>query len=819
MARKGENEIYRLTVKAEDAGVFRLQEGFVISAPTATGKSRIGMEVVKRFCENKQTLEVAMYIVPLKELAEEVYRQLAELLPDRRIGIKTGDYDIEPDLAEIDLVVATYESAEMILRKAKSLVWPRVIIADEISYLSDETRGIRIEGLLSYLSTQRKVRLYGLSAVLRHPDKIVKWLGNTNPVKLLEGTEQDRPTELEIRLETYSKGKQDEIVQGLVKKWLPQGSVIVFCDTKPGTRKLSALLSDIVAGQMTGDEKARAKRLADQVRLDFRYLLDVPELIEKGVAFHNSDLEPAIRGLISKGFTERTIKLICSTSTLAAGINLPARTVIVRDTRRWNGKLLQVSELLNMLGRAGRPRLDEKGTAFFLMESDYDQRPGEVELVKKVQNREVEELESALPHSSTNLMMFILATLARAGQATRHEIMDAFRSSYWIVNSTIRLPATIPGRSEIAIIVSRLAQVDAKIDLTSCSFKEGTLSAVGGSESYQIYFSEVSMFCGCKAFKLGEGGCKHVSHLAYEILSGDTGERLKDAKPVVLSHLDKLVETEPAYRIANALWLLLEYGFVSETQEDESEQTILTITSDGTQALVNYLLSMEHIRKLRDRIGSVKKNPSDHKVVIQWAMQDLSAPRDSVESEDESTERALKKFLGDSYPFQKYLNGTNYREAYVHYASLIRPFLIAKDRLIQIFNAYLAFCPIENRELREMILLAKRQVTYGSPPSLLPLMVLNFEEIAQAEKARKLYDSGIQSVWELAKSSSGVVAPLLGIDSDGGSRLLERASRAIELLQDFPQDRPGLFRLSQRIGIAVDDIEAYCKAPIKGSDS
>lgn len=801
---------FPLAEKAAKDGVFDLNEGFVISAPTATGKSRIGMEVMRRFCHTKYPLEMGMYIVPFKALADEVYLQLKEMLPGAKLAIKTGDYDVEPNLAELDVVVATYESAEGLLRQGENLVWPRVVVADEISYISDRGRGVRIEGLLSHLSRMKSIKIYSLSAVLKEPSKVVNWLGNTSTVKLLKGTDDDRPSKLYPFPVPYSEGSKDAVVLKLVKEWLPKGNIIVFCDTKADTRNLSLLLGNVVWESMTSDEREKAKRFADQLRFDFPYLVDMPERVAKGVAYHNADLEPDLRKLISKGFAGKTIKLACATTTLSAGINLPARTVIIRDTKRRHIHLLPPSEVLNMLGRAGRPGLDREGNGFYLMEAGYNSRPNEAEFVQRVQARQVEDLTSALPLSNTNMMIFILATIARSRRTNRKDLMSAFKATFWAINSGIRLPDIVPDKNGLITLLSSYAQEDVTIDHRSCTFRDGTFSARGGSQSYDISFSESSMYCSCPGYRFNKR-CKHLGFLAHEVLAGTLGQKFPDAKGVVLAHLDQLVEAQPGYRIANALWRVLEYGFVLETKDEVTQEGNLTLTRDGTQALVSYLLSMGHIRKLKDRIKAIQSNPRDHAEIIRWALQDLPAPTEDTEDEDESTERLLKKFLEELYPFHAYLNGRYYRDAYLKFPKLVKPYLVARDRLAQILNAYLAFCPPENKELREMILVAKRRIEYGCPESGLPLAVLNFEEISRPEIIQKLNAGGIRNVWNLSKAGYSLVAKVTGISSLDSAKLVERAVKTAELLKDFPNDKPGIFRLSQRAGISVDDLLSYCK--------
>ena len=142
---------------------------------------------------------------------------------------------------------------------------------------------------------------------------------------------------------------------------------------------------------------------------------------------------------------------------------------------------------------------------------------------------------------------------------------------------------------------------------------------------------------------------------------------------------------------------------------------------------------------------------------------------------------------------------------------LLKPYLVAKDRLAQILNAYLAFCPPENNDLREMILVAKRRIEYGCPESGLPLAVLNFEEISRPEMIQKLNTGGVRNVWDLSRADYSVVAQVAGMSSVDSAKLVERATKTAELLKDFPTDKPGIFRLSQRSGISIDDLLSYCR--------
>src|SRR3990170_4860818 len=143
---------FHLFDRAGNHGVFKGNEGWLISAPTATGKSQIGREVIKRRLPAKPAMEVFLYLVPFKELAEEVHSRLKNELPATiRLRIKTGYYDRPFDPKETDVIVATYESIDGMIQQGMKFQ-PSIIVADEFSIISDATRGAKIESLIAFLA-------------------------------------------------------------------------------------------------------------------------------------------------------------------------------------------------------------------------------------------------------------------------------------------------------------------------------------------------------------------------------------------------------------------------------------------------------------------------------------------------------------------------------------------------------------------------------------------------------------------------------------------------------------------------------------------
>jgi hypothetical protein len=787
--------------RAEKQGVFNAEKGWLISAPTATGKSYIGIGVIKRNLPRKPTMETFLYLVPFKALAEEMYSKLKQELPQgTRINIKTGDYDRPFEPKETDVLVATYESIDGMIQQGVDF-FPSVIIADEFSIISDDSRGARIESLISYLAKFRGgTRLYALSAVLCDPERIAKWLGTD----VLKGDDNDRRIKLETKCILFSEGRKGDALRKLVKNGLTQGNFLIFCEKKKDAEKLCRELKDLVAPSMKPQEVQDAKELVTQLKRDFPYLVDFPELLANGVAFHHADLEVDLRNRIAEAFRQRKIKAVAATTTLSAGVNLPARFVIVRDVTRYESgrKLLPVSEMVNMLGRSGRPGYDTLGTGYFLIERKKANKLHK-EFITKVRKSEVEELDSQIPKSMTNILHFVLATAARFKGVTRDHLVLAYNATLWGFENPLELPflsgENLTGRIEKIL---KPPEENVSIDKNSVQVLGGVLYARGGTGNYKITLSEEKSTCECPAYQWrGIKPCKHIRQLQYDAILGSIGKENQEAKAIAIASFKGIgLKRDPMYMLSVSVDLLLNWGFLDENEGK------LGITRDGRQALVNYLLEMDHVRLLRDRIrkGETTKGEDD---IIRWAIEDYRIPKQSVyDIEEEETERSdLSEVLAEAV--WKHIENGPYKQ--ILEQRFIQRFLDAKDRLDQIFNAYLAFCPYENRSLAGLIRTARRRVHYGCVKELLPLMVLDIEAIDEVSKATTLFENRVMNVEDLSRSNPDVLSELLKIPKDEAGKAVQSARSISKLVSDFSRDRAQLNTLAARTGVKIEDLLDY----------
>lgn len=793
--KQTKKEDFPLFKKAECQGVFKAETGWLISAPTATGKSYIGLEVIKRSLSNKPALEVFLYLVPFKALAEEIYTKLKNELPSHvKVNIKTGDYDRQFDLTQTDVLVATYESIDGLIQTEKQF-YPSIIVADEFSVISDNSRGARIESLIAYLAKiQSSTTLYVLSAVLDNPKRIANWLN----INLIEGSEKDRQVRLNRACIYFSKGRKKEAVKKIVKENLPYGNVIVFCGTKDWAESLANELRDTVSQFMGKEETKKGKELGKHLKQEFPYLIRLQDLIANGIAYHHAGLEVDLRKRIADAFRERKIKLICATPTLSAGVNLPARSVIVKDLKHGR-ESATVSELVNMLGRAGRPGYDKFGIGYFLYPKETSHEPYAKKFITRVKKSEVEKLESQIGKNMTNVLYFVLSTAARMKNITRDNLIDVYNTTLWGHENPLKPPllSTRDASRRIEDYIEPPKNV-VHIDKRSVNIQHGSLKARGGGGNYEIELNPEECSCQCQDYQMRHNhSCKHIRQLRYDAVLGDIGKEKPEARMIAIeSFKTSGLSNDPMYKLAGSVDLLLSWNFLAE------EDGRLSTTQDGMQALSNYLLDMAHVRLLRDRIAKCK-TPKSEEEIIRWAVEDYREPGTS----EDTTESELPPELEEA--IKKHIRDKSYKE--ILQQKRIQAFLNAKDRMDQIFKSYLAFCPKIESQLRNQIKAARRRVHYGCKTELLPIMVLNLPRINEAFKARALFNSGIKDAKTLSKASVPEIVQLLKVTEDEAKTTIDRAEIITRLVENSQptQDMTALNMLAIRTEIKVDDLIDY----------
>ncbi|MGV8126957.1 MAG: ATP-dependent DNA helicase [Methanothrix sp.] len=427
-ASRGYRELYPPQAEAVERGLLD-GKSMLLAMPTASGKTLLAeLAMLRAALSGRRSL----YIVPLRALASEKYdsfQKFKEL--GVAVGISTGDLDKKDErLGRNQIIIATSEKADSLMRNGAS--WVRdlsVLVVDEIHLLNDPGRGPTLEMTITKLRRcNPALQIIGLSATVANSGEIASWLeadmvcSDWRPIQLREGIICNERLVFSDGEFPLAGGKDES--SALVRDTLGQSAqILIFENSRKNAEaaasRLSALLvpddatRELSSRILASGESETASRLAS--------------CVSHGVAFHHAGLLPEQRRLVEQGFRESRIKVIASTPTLAAGLNLPARRVLIRSYKRYEyGRgmaPIPVIEYRQMAGRAGRPGLDPYGESFLLAKNDAEMK----ELFKHYINGSPEEIWSKLASQSA-LRTHILSTIA-AGFARSDSELKAFMAT------------------------------------------------------------------------------------------------------------------------------------------------------------------------------------------------------------------------------------------------------------------------------------------------------------------------------------------------------------------------------------------------------
>ncbi len=368
LRRRGITTLTPPQAEAIKKGLFE-GRSLVVVAPTASGKTLIGELALINAWLNEGK---GIYVSPLKALAEEKYEEF-KFWSDLgvRVGITTGDYDNPgEELKQYDWIVATYERMDSVFRlKPSWLNEVKTIVIDELHMVGDEDRGPIVE-LLAVRSLLNNLQIVGLSATVGEPQILSEWLDSElvvsdwRPVRLIEGFYLSKKN-----LIVFSDGRLEEVSK---KQTLPQHcyvravdedyQLLIFVQARKKAEELSSKLA-LLSLEEIPETKDLVREL-ESSEAPKSEIESLSKVISRGLAYHHAGLSLASRKIVERGFRNRVLRAVIATPTLAAGINLPARRVVVY-TKRFEGflKPITVAEFKQMAGRAGRPQYDPYGEA------------------------------------------------------------------------------------------------------------------------------------------------------------------------------------------------------------------------------------------------------------------------------------------------------------------------------------------------------------------------------------------------------------------------------------------------------------------------
>ncbi len=368
------------------------QKNVVVAVPTASGKT-----LIAELCMLKSILHHngrALYIAPLKALASEKYLEFKAKYEKFgiKIGIATGDLDSPSKyLDRYQIVIATAEKIDSLLRQKASWLVNQltVVVLDEIHVIDDEHRGPTLEILITRLRQMKPdLQMLALSATISNAAEIAEWLdasltfSHWRPIPLKEGVYyNDRIHFNNDSVKVLKEDDGDDITKVTLDTLRGGGQVLVFVNSRrsaqASARELCSSVTHIIEPEARQQLALIAKEIGDEPSAT-KVCKKLADCVKHGMAFHHAGLRPKQRQLVEDSFKKNLIKVICSTPTLAAGVNLPARRAIIRDCKRFASGLgsvyIPVSEYKQCAGRAGRPQYDDYGEAVLMSKSLSEQQ-------------------------------------------------------------------------------------------------------------------------------------------------------------------------------------------------------------------------------------------------------------------------------------------------------------------------------------------------------------------------------------------------------------------------------------------------------------
>jgi helicase len=422
---RGYKELYPPQAEALERGLLD-GKSMLLAMPTASGKTLLAeLAMLKAALQGRRSL----YIVPLRALATEKYDSFKKFRTlGVSVGISTGDFDKRDErLGKNQIIIATSEKADSLMRNGSS--WVRdlaVLVVDEIHLLNDVGRGPTLEMTITKLRhCNPNLQVIGLSATVANGREIASWLkaemvsSEWRPIRLREGIicngSQVFP-DGEVPLPSM----KDEAL-ALVRDTLAQSAQILIFEN---SRKNAEAAASRLCGVISEDAATESLSASILATGESETAVRLASCVSRGVAFHHAGLLSEQRRLVEQGFRDNKIKVIASTPTLAAGLNLPARRVLIKSYKRYEyGRgmtPISVIEYRQMAGRAGRPGLDPYGESFLMAKNSSEMQ----DIMEHYIKGTPEEIWSKLASESA-LKTHLLSTFA-SGFARNEQELKAF---------------------------------------------------------------------------------------------------------------------------------------------------------------------------------------------------------------------------------------------------------------------------------------------------------------------------------------------------------------------------------------------------------
>ncbi|GKY92360.1 hypothetical protein MPSEU_000206900 [Mayamaea pseudoterrestris] len=407
-AFKGMDKLNRIQSKMCDVAL-HTSENLLLCAPTGAGKTNVGVLTImnilgqyrrRELNDNLQSIGNCfdlsafkiVYVAPMKALVQEVVKNFSSRLQDYGITVRelSGDASLtRQQIAETQMIVTTPEKWDIVTRQGEGRAFTqlvKLVIIDEIHLLADE-RGPVLESIVSRMIRQvelsaEPIRLVGLSATLPNFADVAAFLRVKPERGLFFFDSSYRPVPLQMQYIGVTERNafkrfqlQNEICyEKAMDQRRNNNQILIFVHSRAETAKTAKALRDMAVARdelnyFVRDGGATSEILREEASSAKNS--DLKDVLSYGFAIHHAGMQREDRELVEDLFADRHIAVLCCTATLAWGVNVPAFSVIIRGTQIYDpskGRWAELSPLdvLQMLGRAGRPQYDSEGEGIII---------------------------------------------------------------------------------------------------------------------------------------------------------------------------------------------------------------------------------------------------------------------------------------------------------------------------------------------------------------------------------------------------------------------------------------------------------------------
>ena len=401
--------------------LFKSDERALITSPTGSGKTLLFELSIARIIKQNYNISgnayinknfKIIYIAPIKSLCQEKTFEWKIKYSKNPLELNVTEYTSDSEYLNINLlnnsniILTTPEKFDVLTRKWKDISSfisnISLLLIDEIHLLNEENRGATLEAIIARIKLLKnmenfkqtnleKIRIIAVSATIPNILDVAEFLEVKENEKTHENKglkifgEEYRPVKVERIVIGYKRNKnQNEFVfekyldyrlSSIIEKYSEGKPTLIFCQTQKGTiNSAKQLVNDYHEGKLLSMKvDIQTKKILNDISTSLNNK-QLSNFVKFGIAFHNAGLSLNDRQIIEENFKLNAIKIICTTSTLSQGVNLPARLVIIKSTNCYKGHNIgyceyNKMEIDQMCGRAGRPQFDNKGIAIIMTES------------------------------------------------------------------------------------------------------------------------------------------------------------------------------------------------------------------------------------------------------------------------------------------------------------------------------------------------------------------------------------------------------------------------------------------------------------------